>query len=153
MIDLLWSEENFTTKSNIFKLKILLYSNWGSYYSRYFWCCLANLLAYRIMKEYIYINMNNMNNNNSPLNHYSKEMTKIWFKICKKYNLVLFITFYNFKTRKADPGICLPTRDFKKPINSFYNVLYTPTILYNNKYNKRLIPYDDILDTLSDYSE
>lgn len=148
---LLWIDNYFITSDKIRTLNIIINNNWSTKYNRYFWCCFTNLLANRIMKDSIHIQMMRYNNK-KYYNEILKKITKLWFKLCKKYNLVLNITFYNFKSKKAEEMIRLPAKNFAKPINNFHNILYTPTVEYNEKNNYNIIEIQDVLDTLNEYS-
>ncbi len=72
--------------------------------------------------------------------------------MCKKYNLVLNITYYNFKSKKAEESLRLPAKNFTKPVNNFHNILYTPTVEYNEKNKYYSIEFQDVLDRLLEYS-
>ena len=53
------------------------------------------------MKDSIHLQMMRFNSNNTKYyNEMLKKITRLWFKLCEKYNLVLNITFYNFKSKK-----------------------------------------------------
>ena len=112
--------------------------------------CFTNLLSCRIMRDNTQMKLAKIYNESYIQN--SKTITKLWFKLCKKYNLVLDVTYYNFKSKKAENSIILPARNFHKPINNFYNILYTPIIQYNIINNFYIIPHNEILDTLNIYS-
>ena len=64
---------------------------------------------------------------------------RLWFKLCKKYNLVLNITFYNFKSKKGEESIRLPAKNFVKPINKLLvseaegGILRRPSLLLGEK--------------------
>ena len=152
---LLWNDNYliyFINSEKIRTLDIIINNNWSTKYNRYFWCCFTNLLANRIMKDSIHIQMMRYNNNKKYYNEILKKITRLWFKLCKKYNLVLNITFYNFKSKKGEESIRLPAKNFVKPINNFHNILYTPTVEYNQKNNYNIIEFQDVLDTLNEYS-
>lgn len=146
---LLWFDNSFITTNKNFALDFIINNNWNNNYNRYFWCCFTNLLSCRIMRDNIHMKLAKRYNESYIEN--SKTITKLWFKLCKKYNLILDVTYYNFKSKKAEKSIIFPARNFTKPINNFYNILYTPIIQYNTKNNVYIIPYDDILDTLNIY--
>tara|TARA_Y100000816_G_scaffold274615_1_gene242085 strand:- start:157 stop:765 length:609 start_codon:yes stop_codon:yes gene_type:complete len=123
--------DNFTSVYNISKLKFILDNNWSIYYNRKFWCCFANILIEKIMHEHIHIQMNRESECYTYNNKNSKNLTKTWFQICKKYNLILQVTFYNFESKKGKKEVVSPARNFIKPINSLNNILYKPLVLFN----------------------
>lgn len=149
---LLWIDNYFITSDKITILDFIINDNWSTKYNRYFWCCFTNLLANRIMKDNIHIQIMRYNNNKKYYNEILKKITKLWFKLCEKYNLVLNITFYNFKSKKAEKMIRLPAKNFTKPVNNFHNILYTPTVEYNEKNKYYSIEFQDVLDNLNEYS-
>ena len=150
---LLFVDNHFITSDKITILHFIINNNWSTKYNRYFWCCFSNLLAKRINRDYLHIQMIRSNSNNTKYyNEMLKKITRLWFKLCEKYNLVLNITFYNFKSKKGEESITLPAKNFAKPINNFHNILHTPIIDYNEKNNYYIIEFQDVLDTLNQYS-
>lgn len=144
------NNNNLITSDKISRLNFIINNNWN--YNRYFWCCFTNLLAYRIMKLNIHLLMISYNTN---IKEYNKNLNKIiclWFKLCKKYNLVLNITFYNYKLKKTEQPISLPAKNFIKPINNFHNILHTPLVKYNEKNIYYIINRAEVFNTLSKYS-
>lgn len=148
---LLWVDNYFITFNKIRELDFIINNNWSNKYNRYFWCCFANLLSSKIMKDSIHLQMMRYNSNKKQYNLTLKKITKLWFKLCKKYNLILNITFYNSKTKKANKSLILPAKNLEKSINNFHNILHTPTIEYNQKNNYYIIEYDEVFNTLNDY--
>lgn len=151
---LLWIEDYYTNCNKIKLIDFIINNNWGTYYNRYFWCCFTGLLANKIMRDTITLQMLQSDNiyKRKNLNYNLKIITKLWFNLCKKYNLVLNITFYNFRSKKADKSVILPAKNFIKPINNFNNILFSPIVEYNNSNNYYIITYHDILYTLNKYS-
>lgn len=151
---LLWIEDYYTNCNKIKLIDFIINNNWGIYYNRYFWCCFTGLLANKIMRDTITLQMLQSDNiyKRKNLNYNLKIITKLWFNLCKKYNLVLNITFYNFRSKKADKSVILPAKNFIKPINNFNNILFSPIVEYNNSNNYYIITYHDLLYTLNKYS-
>lgn len=147
---LIWYDYGFINSQTINKINILINNNWYNY-NRYFWCCLSELISNKIMKYRIFIERLNDEYYKKFQKKNLKKITKLWFQLCKKYNLVLKITFYNFKSRQAMPTIVLPARNYIKSINNFYNILYTPIVMFNIKNNYYTISEDKMLNTLLKY--
>jgi len=124
--------QNFISETNISNLKLILNNNWINCFDREFLSCFAHILSDRIMKNNISINLDHiLSLNFIYYNNKIKKITKLWFKFCVKYNLIIAVCYYQFKSRKADNYIVLPARCFRKPINNFQNILYPPNILVN----------------------
>lgn len=149
---LIWDELYFTHHFNVIKLNIILNNNWSSKYNRNFWCSFTHILADKLMKEYIGLQMIRNIANKKLYIEISKKLIRLWFGLCEKYNLVLNVTYYNFKSKKGNKPLILPAKNFAKPINNFYNILYTPMVMYNEKNNYYTIKNNNILDTLNEYS-
>lgn len=148
IFSMLNNEDIFISFESLIQLEFILTNEWTRYYDRKFWCYFTTILSNLIMKRNIDINMNPEKNYFKFYNKYLKQFTKIWFKLCIKFNLMLDITYYNHKTKKANNSIILPAKKFKKPINNFYNILYTPLILYKKN---EIINYNNAKFILGNY--
>lgn len=116
------------------RFKFLLNNNFSKYYNYNFWCCFLTLTSNRLMMEHVnhYMRPESLVDKKAYKN--LKNCIQIWFKLCQKYNVILNITYYNYKSHKACDSITMRAKKFKKSINSFHNILYTPTIVYDTEF-------------------
>ena len=101
--------------------------------SRSFWIHFLNILSIKlnIIKNYLFIT-NEINNEKSKIYHNYKKFYTIWFNICKKYNIKLFIIKRSrFNLSSNYKTISLTTRIINK-IKSFNNLFAFPRILDDN---------------------
>lgn len=141
---------SFIIDTNIKNLKFLIDNRLGRYYNRYFWSSLLALISDRLMNQYVYLNMSNEVENRKQKYKNLNKLIALWFQLCQKHNMILDLTYYNFKSRKACEPIIKPARHLNL-IKSFHNLLYAPSIVYtmstmlyfNNNYNN--IPVNVVL--------
>jgi hypothetical protein len=140
---------SFVVNTNINNFKFLINNRLGKYYNRYFWSSLLALISDRLMNHYIYLNLNNEVKNRKQKYKNLNKLIALWFQLCQKYNMILDLTYYNFKSRKACEPIIKPAR-YLNSIKSFHNLVYAPSIIYTmstmiylNNYNN--IPINVLL--------
>ena len=101
--------------------------------SRSFWIHFLNFLSIKlnIIRNYLFIT-NKINNEKSKIYHNYKKFYTIWFNICKKYNIKLFIIKRSrFNLSSNYKTISLTSRIINK-IKSFNNLFAFPRILDDN---------------------
>lgn len=114
--------------------------------SRSFWIHFLNILSIKlnIIRNYLFIT-NKINNEKSKIYHNYKKFYTIWFNICKKYNIKLFIIKRSrFNLSSNYKTISLTSRIINK-IKSFNNLFAFPRILDDNY---ELIDYNTSFNNL-----
>ena len=141
---------SFVVESNITNFKFLIDNRLGRYYNRYFWSSLLALVSDRLMNQYVHLNLTSEVENRKQKYRNLNKLIALWFQLCQKYNMILDLTYYNFKSRKACEPMIKPARHLNL-IKSFHNLVYAPAIIYdmtsmvylNNSYNN--IPVNVVL--------
>ena len=114
--------------------------------SRSFWNHFLNILSIKlnIIRNYLLIT-NQINNEQSKIYYNYKKFYNIWFNICKKYNIKLFIIKRSkFSLSSNYKTISLSSRIINK-LKSFNNLFAFPRILDDNY---ELIDYDTSFNNL-----
>jgi hypothetical protein len=114
--------------------------------SRSFWIDFLNILSIKlnIIRNYLSIT-NKINNEKSKIYYNYKKFYTIWFNICKKYNIKLFIIKRSrFSLSSNYKTISLTSRNINK-IKSFNNLFAFPRILDDNY---ELIDYNTSFNNL-----
>ena len=117
--------------------------------SRSFWIHFLNILSIKlnIIRNYLFIT-NEINNEKSKIYYNYKKIYTIWFNICKKYNIKLFIIKRSrFNLSSNYKTISLTSRTINK-IKSFNNLFAFPRILHDNY---ELIDYDTSFNNVISY--
>ena len=121
---------SFVIDTNIKNLKFLLDNRFGKYYNRYFWSSLLALISDRLMNQYVHLSMSSEVENHKQKYKNLNKLIVLWFKLCQKHNMILDLTYYNFKSRKACQSVIKSARKLNL-IKSFHNLVYSPSIVYN----------------------
>lgn len=114
--------------------------------SRSFWIHFLNILSIKlnIIRNYLFIT-NEIKNEKTKIYHNYKKFYTIWFNICKKYNIKLFIIKRSrFNLSSNYKTISLSSRIINK-IKSFDNLFAFPRILDDNY---ELIDYNTSFNNL-----
>jgi hypothetical protein len=113
---------------------------------RSFWIDFLNILSIKlnIIRNYLFIT-NEVNNQKSIIYYNYKKFYTIWFNICKKYNIKLFIIKRSRFCLSSNYKNIMSTSRIINKIKSFNNLFAFPKILDDNY---ELIDYDTSFNNL-----